>query len=300
MSFITDRLLFSICDDKEQQHGCHLIENINKAFEYNSKGWGVFHTVNKFKGKSRTSRDCVKVLSWAVDIDPPHDSYENKKKILDRINRGPKPTTVVDSGRGYHVYFDADDSAKVENYSEIVSRLIEYYGGDIKAKDPARLLRTPGFLHQKDKLNPRPVILLKDYWNNYSRFSEEEMLILFPKNTFERTERYEKSELKRVLSFQKDGSLFEKIYSMDCLDGLKRLSGTAAVNMEGYSFKEQRNGSYNIFVNNKSTSCWVDKNKRIGSGDRGGPTLWQWINWYHRDHKKTYQFIKDNFKELFI
>jgi hypothetical protein len=273
-----------------------IIKTIDEAFEWNAKKWGIFWTVNSFHGEARTKEEVKKILAWAVDIDP--ENGEEKPELLARIEAGPKPTSVIESGRGYHVYFDADDSAKPENYTPIVNEMVRFYGGDKKAKDPARLLRPPGFLHWKDPENPKPVRLLKEYFFTDHKFSEKEMRVLFPEPKAPDV-RKEKQELKKILNFQKDSGLFERIYSMNCKDGLERLSGHPAVGMETFTFHRTSGGNFNIIVNGKGTSCWIDQHGRIGSADGGGPTLWQYINWYHKDHKKTYQFFKEVFPEVF-
>jgi len=297
MSFIENRLLFALKDNKKEFEPPRLIRSVDEAFELNEKKWGIFLTVNQFEGERRTYDTCSKILAWAVDIDP--EENETKDDLMARVLRGPKPTSVVDSGRGLHVYFDADKSATKENYREILPRMIEFYSADTKAKDPARLLRVPGFLHWKDPANPRPVKLLSDYYFTTQKYSEKDMLALFPATEEKKSELKERTALKRALEFQKDSGLFERIYSMDCLDGLERLSGSAAVGGDSFTFKRTASGNYNIVVNGEGTSCWIDNHKRIGSGDGGGPTLWQWVNWYHRSHKKTYQHFKEIFPEVF-
>jgi hypothetical protein len=124
------------------------------------------------------------------------------------------------------------------------------------------------------------------------KYTEEEMLKIFEMPITEKEEVKEKKYLKQVLKFQDDEDLFQRIWSLDCEAALKNLSGTDAVAFDKYEFKDNRNGNLNIISNGKSTSCFIDRDKRIGSADAGGPTIWQWINWYQKDHKKTYQMIK--------
>ena len=292
---LKDRLLFSMSD--VNPCGTTLLKSIDKAFEANEKQQGIFWTVNAFSGTSRKNDECRKILAWAIDIDPAPG--EEKPDLMARILAGPRPTSVIESGRGYHVYFDADKSVTTKNYTKIVEQMVKFYLGDPKAKDIARLLRVPGFLHWKDPGNPKPVRLLRDFFHTNHVYSEKDMMILFPQPQVAVVDQQEKRQLKKVLSFQKDSQLFERIYSMNCKEGLERLSGHPAVSMETFSFRRTTNGNQNILVNGKGTSCWIDKNNRIGSGDGGGPTLWQFINWYHKDHKKTHQFFKEVFPEVF-
>jgi hypothetical protein len=293
---IEGRLLFRMDDRADAPKRPTLLNSIDEAFYWNEKKQGIFWTVNSFKGSERKNDECKKILAWAVDIDP--SGSEEKSDLLARIEAGPRPTSVIESGRGYHVYFNADKSAKPENYSAIVTQMIRFYGGDKNAKDIARLLRPPGFLHWKDQGNPKPVKLLPEYFFTDHTFSEKEMRVLFPEPKKPDTKK-EKLELQKTLSFQKDTKLFERIYSMNCKEGLERLSGHPAVGMETFTFRRTTHGNFNISVNGKGSSCWIDQNGRIGSSDGGGPTLWQYVNWYHKDHKKTFQFFKEVFPEVF-
>lgn len=270
----------------ESKAGFLPVKDYNEACEWNEKKWGIFWTVNEFEG-SRKKENLKKILSWAVDIDT--GTKEAQRSI---INKYLTPSQVIETPRGYHVYYDSIDGT-AEGWDDIVAkRLIYCLGGDPRAKDISRVLRVPATLHWKDPENPFGIKLVA---HSNAAYTEEEMRRVFKK---EPTEAQQKSTLKKELKFQKDGQLFERIYSMDCEDALKRLSGSPAVSMESYSFKDNHSGTKNIIVNGKSSSCWIDLNKKIGSLDGGGPTVWQWINWLHRNHKKTFRYFSDSFPEV--
>ena len=112
--------------------------NLNASGEVlNKQGWGIFHTVNSFVGP-RQKKNLVRVNSWFVEIDD-----GTKPEMLKKIRSGLKPTMVVESKRGYHVYFaclDTDFELCKKTWDEIMKkRLIPFYGGDKKAADICRL-----------------------------------------------------------------------------------------------------------------------------------------------------------------
>jgi hypothetical protein len=63
---------------------------------------------------------------------------------------------------------------------------------------------------------------------------------------------------------------------------LEVFSGSSFVRGETYSFKNNRNGTYQIIVNGKSSSCWIRKDGSIGSLSGGSPSIIQWIRWFER------------------
>jgi hypothetical protein len=93
-------------------------------------------------------------------------------------------------------------------------------------------------------------------------------------------------------------SLWDAIYALDCEEGLARLSGHWAVNGERYTLRRTARGRLNIFVDGKSSPCFVDENKRIGSPSGGGPTLIQWIRWFGRSYREAIDVLKEIFPRL--
>jgi len=274
--------------DKDTSLGCHRVSSLDEASRWSQQGWGIFWTVNRFDGPRR-KENCKEVLAWAVDLDA-----GTKKEQIERIRSVPlSPSAVVETARGFHVYFDARGEADPENYRDIAERLVDAYNGDKNAKDVCRILRVPGFMHQKGE--PFAVKLVA---HSSSSYSESEMRKAFPVVAEKETELDHKTELRTQLKVSGSGDLWERVWDLDCEQALIRLSGSGAVCYEMFSFKRTSSGNLNILVNGKGTSCWIDKNKRIGSSDHGGPTIYQWINWYHKDHKKSFQLFKEAFPEV--
>ena len=252
--------------------------------------YGIFWTVNEFKG-NRTATNLKKILSWTVDID-----QGSKESQQEAIKTFLAPSLCVETKRGYQVYWYAHDASLIE-YAEIQKRLVQKFGGDNNARDIARILRVPFHWHQKDPSNPFAVRIAhcEDIY-----YRQSKMLELLPPLLVKKIALITPEQVKRSLSFLGDESFSDRISSIDCEQGLMRISGTAAVCGESFDFKRVGGGNLNVIVDGKGTSVFIDKNKRIGSSDKGGPTIWQWINWYQGDHKKTYQFVKQYFPEVFV
>lgn len=272
--------------DQDYSRGCIEIKSAQEAEEWNKEQWGIFWTVNSFNG-ARKNENLKKIISWSVDID--EGTKESQKE---KIRKFPQPSLVIETKRGYQVYYNAED-ATVENYGIIQSRLVEVFGGDPKAKDIARVLRVPGYLHWKDPKNPFAIRLS---FFSEKTYSENKMLEFF-KIKKEKPDNKEKT--KKELSFIKNNDVFEKIYSLDCEQALTRLSGHPSVGSEAFTFKRVSSGNLNIIVNGKSTSCFIDKEKRIGSSDKGGPTILQFIKWYNHSYSEALKIMREVFPELF-
>lgn len=78
-------------------------------------------------------------------------------KIFELAEEGklPKPTMLVDSGRGLHAYWRINNApyGALHTWQEIEDMLyhkLKVYGADIKATDGARVLRLPGTINSKN------------------------------------------------------------------------------------------------------------------------------------------------------
>ena len=259
----------------------------DQAQEYNAKGYGIFHTVNEFRGPRRID-NLVRINAWAIDIDE-----RPKGDQIKRFKEGLIPTMVIETLRGYHAYWAAKD-AKKENWNAIVTdRLVPFYGADPKARDLARILRRPGFYHLKDPAHP---FLVKKVWEWPVSYTEFQMATFYPCQSKAKQAKQEHEELKRTNPTT--DSFWDRVWHLDCEFALEQLSGHAFVGGETYSFKHNASGTKNILANGKSTSCWIDRDGRIGSLDKGGPTIYHWLNWFHKNPKRVVEMIKEVFPDV--
>jgi len=200
-----------------------------------------------------------------------------KAQAMEKIKSGLPPSLVIETKRGFHVYWTIEDPPKVSSssiqlYKNIIrDKLNPFYGGDANAVDAARVLRAPGFYHRKDPSNPFLIKIKQQNPNAIYTFEE----IYFS---------YSNKNKKKYFPKKKG---FEKTLSGNCEQELLEISGTPEVNFDVFEFKNNSNGTKQIFVNGKTSACWIDKNGLIGSRDGGGPTTTQWLKWYQRKNGKN-------------
>lgn len=261
--------------------GARECPNLSIAREWNQRGYGVFWTVNSFSG-DRLVENLESINSWFFELD-----HGTKGHQLGMIELGLYPSLVIESKNGFHCYFFAK-RASIDTWHIIQSRLIDYYKSDPKIKDPLRLLRAPGFYHMK---NPNEPYMVKTISHSNIIYPPEVMLYYFPPTEKEEDFKQLKQRPKEVIK-DSDLNYFDKIYNLDHKDVLTKFSGTKWVGGETYHFKDNKNGKYNIYVNGKSTSCFIDQDGRIGAVG-GGPTIWQWLKYFHLSNKEIKQAIKE-------
>ena len=269
--------------------------NLKDAHTLNKEGYGIFHSVNSFYG-TRKKENIARINSWFVEIDL--DSQEEKPEVLKKIrDSGLIPTQIVESKNGFHVYWACyDDSLErcVSTWERVVKRgLIPFYKADTKASDYTRILRRPDFFHMK---NPNDPFLVKKIWECKAGYTIREMMKHYPDN------KKKKEHIRLVDSLKKrftpeNPEFWDNVEEINCEYGLNKLSGSEYVRGEIYSFIDHHDGTKQIVVNGKQTSCWIDKDGLIGSYDQGGPTIAQWLNWYVGDYNKTFQAIKEVFPQ---
>ncbi len=261
-----------------------------QADAWNRKGYGIFWTLNEFDGPRQIAH-LRQINAWAVDMDA--GSKEEQRATL---RRSPLvPSLVVETKRGYQAYWNARE-AKPEHWNAIVlERLVPFFGADKNARDLARILRVPGYLHQKDPANP---FLCKTVWRFDVSYSERQMVEAFPCVVTEDLHVESRKEVKRVAVWNGSDNFWDQVYNLDCEEGLLRLSGHPAVGGEQYTFRRNANGNMNLIVDGKGTSVFIDRSKRIGSSDRGGPTIAQWLKWFGLSYADAAKVIKQIFPQL--
>lgn len=253
----------------------------DEAFQYNEKGNGIFWTVNEFNGPRKID-NLSKINSWFVDIDFQKDDIDKL------IAKSPLyPSMVVETKRGYHLYFNAKN-ATLTNYKLINKRLLEYFGeGEKSVFDVARLLRVPGYNHLKDPANP---FMIKTVYEMDVTYTEELILYVLKKHPDEI-----KVKVVEHTKFAPTGdSFWDTINLSNQEELLKCISGKSCVNFESYTFKSVGANKKNIFVNDQPTSCWVDSSGLIGSHGSGGPTVIQWLMYFGHSKKEAVDILKDN------
>jgi hypothetical protein len=136
---------------------------------------GAFVTVNTTNLRGRHKTDITQIVGWHVDLDFKDAVVSvDVQTILDSLPL--KPTMVVRTPGGLHIYWlvvepmPCEGKARwLEHEHELkaIQRCLADFGADKAACTVERVLRIPGFLHQKS--NPTPVELLSVDGPRYTR-----------------------------------------------------------------------------------------------------------------------------------
>jgi hypothetical protein len=131
------------------------------------RGAGVFVTVNETDGKGRKLENITRIRAiWHEEDTPCGKAFPLE------------PHMVIESSPGkFHRYWLVDGLEKGQ-FPGVMERMIRDYGSDPNVKDIARVLRLPGFFHQKDPARPFQVRLIHE--SGAQPYSAEEILSAFP------------------------------------------------------------------------------------------------------------------------
>jgi len=268
-------------------------------------GFGIFVTVNEFDG-ARRKENLRRVVAWAVDMDEGSKPEQER-----RLNASPLvPSMIVETKRGYQAWWNARDGVAAHWNALVLERLVPFFGSDKNARDLCRILRVPGYLHLKDPTDPFKIRIA---WRHEVSYCERQLAEAFAwvPNRAEHQRQLDEAQRAAEREAHENArraaislgqipteTLWEAIWNLDCEEGLRRLSGHWSVSGEQYKFVRTGRGNLNIFVDGKSSSCFVDSNRRIGSLSGGGPTLVQWLRWFKHDWKTTISVLKEIFPQL--
>lgn len=157
-------------DKKDPKHTARVLHDPSKGelLDYNRKGYGIFLTVNETNGKGRTKKDITRVRAVFADLD---SAPVNMAPVMDY-----NPHMVVQSSPGkFHAYWFVYD-CPVSTFTEVQKSIIETFGADKACKDESRVLRVPGFYHQKNE--PQPTVVVHEH--DYPEISGEDIISIFP------------------------------------------------------------------------------------------------------------------------
>ena len=121
-------------------HGT-LTEHFQELKSLNRQGAGIFVTINETDGKGRKASNITRVRAAFVDLDG--------APIEPVLSDPMPPHLVVESSTGkYHAYWMLD-FLPLESFKLIQQALAKRFNGDKAVCDLPRVMRLPGFLHQK-------------------------------------------------------------------------------------------------------------------------------------------------------
>lgn len=150
---------------------------------YNVQGYGVFALVNTPQlevqaraaaGKSARDRDIAAITALFVELDR---EEPRPGENLSALQSAPLiPTLIVRSSKAHklHAYWRVSGMS-VGEFKLLQAALIARFRGDPACKNPARVMRLPGYLHTKG--TPLITTILE---HSDRRYSREEMFAAFP------------------------------------------------------------------------------------------------------------------------
>jgi RepB DNA-primase from phage plasmid len=131
----------------------------------NAAGAGIFVTVNATNGRGRTAAHITSLRALFIDEDVPRTCALKLP-----------PSIVVRSARGAHVYWLLKPEQQLNAFSAAQKQLANVYGTDSTVSDLPRVMRIPGFLHQKGTALP---VTLEEVHPD-RRYAIEEILAAHP------------------------------------------------------------------------------------------------------------------------
>lgn len=147
----SDEFTFQTFDDSDEKRK-HLAQVFNGTLgqhiatlsRLNEQGAGIFVTINKTDLRGRTAANVLEVRNFFVDTDgAPSEPIINATKAGKIL-----PSCVVQSSPGnFHIYWKAE--CALADFKSVQSLLADKFGTDKSVHDLSRVLRVPGFYHQK-------------------------------------------------------------------------------------------------------------------------------------------------------
>lgn len=166
----SDAVTFQTFDDKGINKRLANIRHLRRATAFldklaitQQKGAGIFVMVNKGDGKGRSAANVVEVRALFIDLDG--SPWEPAAEML-------RPHIRVESSQGrYHLYWLVSDCS-LDQFKPIQQAIAKKFNGDKTCVDLARVLRVPGFMHQKYE----PVMTQLVEVNNLRRYTTQQIL----------------------------------------------------------------------------------------------------------------------------
>lgn len=140
-----------------------LLQRANRA------GAGVFVTVNETDGKGRKLENIQRIRA-VFHEDDSGQAFAREFPL--------PPHIVVESSPGKCHRYWLVDGLTIEQFRGVMECMARVHGSDPNAKDPARVLRLPGFFHLKDVSRPHCVRIVEA--SETLPYSADDILRAFP------------------------------------------------------------------------------------------------------------------------
>lgn len=275
---------FAYSDVGEKHNSNTSFLNKDAALELNKNKYAIAIIPNKIVG-GRSNSNVTAIRSWFVDID-------SKIDLPDLLLMSPLvPSCVVESKNGYHIYyFTSFEFPPSEHYINQQRAIVDWFSGDEKCVNFARLMRCPGFVHNK---NEEPFDV-KIVYRTDAVYSSKQIDFRF--KVSESVKDYQQEDEDIVVANNnnnKDEDIYDKIRHYNSLVILRCLSGSSAIGFKNYRFKRTSRNHYNIIVDGKDSGCFINENGNvIGSEGFSGGAV-EWLTWYGHSRIDSMKIIKE-------
>ena len=142
--------------------------------QYNQRGAGIFVCINQTDLKGRKNSNVRKVRASFVDLDG--------APLEPVLNHQLEPTIVVESSNSrWHAYYLCSDMP-LDAFTETQHAIADQFDGDHACSDLPRVMRLPGFFHQKVKNGVRSGAFMTKIESDYGDlvYTYEELKEAFP------------------------------------------------------------------------------------------------------------------------
>lgn len=121
----------------------------DKLCSYNNDGYGVFCNINAMDGIGKEMSNVAHIRAHVIDLDDPLTASVSLQQAL---IHNPKPQFFVQSSVGKsHVYWVVEPYVGNEYYTIHQRKLAQLFNSDKSIIDAARVMRVPGFYHNKNE-----------------------------------------------------------------------------------------------------------------------------------------------------
>jgi DNA primase RepB-like protein/primase-like protein len=181
----TSEFTFQTFDDDQDRKAGHLAkilhgtleQHYGQLYQLSEQGAGIFITVNKTDGKGRQLDNITDIRAvWREDDEG------------SLVELPIQPHIKVESSADKHHEYILVNGLSFQQHQQVQKRLAENFGSDKNATDITRVLRLPGFPHQKNNAGKgldgtRTAVSVVSFSDDPTPYSAEQVLNAFDINT---------------------------------------------------------------------------------------------------------------------
>ena len=205
------------------------IRDIEDLKALNEQGYCIFFGVNAMRHNTRNNDNTIAVrVIWSDDdrnytnkktgerikADKHPEGYLLSKPKLDKGDFPLPPSIVVQTSAGKYQYYWLTKTKEFKQFSLVMQTMTDHHGNDTGVTDLARVLRLPGFNHNKDLDNPFSV---KVVGGNHKQYDWKVITTAFPpaehlKSSTKKKGKYNKKKARKAIKKSEDfhGSLRDR------------------------------------------------------------------------------------------